>query len=126
MSDKLSIIVNGEEREIFMSFGLLNHLCNVVGTIENVPLISIDVELRNTILPLTLAERTKSGKLINKELPEVDDFEITVEDGEKLLEWVTDHAGNFFIKALETARRLESNNKDRLQGLMQSSDGSKS
>lgn len=125
MSDKLTITVNGEEREIFMSFGLLNHLCNVIGTVENVPLISMDAELRNVILPLTLAERSKSGKLINKELPEVDDFEISVSDGEKLLEWVTDHAGNFFIKALETAKRLESNNRERLQGLMQSSDGSK-
>ena len=119
MSDKLSIKVNGEDREIFMSYGLLNALTVIVGSAEVAPMIAINAELREDVLKAVLAERKATGKII-KEVPDIEDVDISIEDVEKLLDWVTENVMSFFVRSLGKMVQRVEQNKETLEGLKSS------
>jgi hypothetical protein len=123
ITNTLTVKVNGADREIFMSFGLLNVLSRHVGGVENVGTIALDHELRDTVLTEMLSERSKAGKLLNK--IDMEDVDIEVDDVLKLLEWATEHVLNFFVNSLGTAKRLADQQAEKLASLMPSPDGSK-
>jgi hypothetical protein len=118
MLNTISVTVNGEAKEVLMSYGLLNQLVRTVGDLEQLGSMSIDPDVRDAILKQVLSERTRGGK-ITKEA-DLDDIEISVEDVEALLAWVGEHVLNFFLKALETAKALTDKQTDRIAALMPS------
>lgn len=122
MSNKISIILAGEERELFMSYGLLNELTKLVGSPEVAPSITIDEDLRADVLKACLAERKASGKIV-KELEDVEDIDASIEDIEKLLDWATEHVLSFFVRSLGKMVKQAESNKDVLAGLKSSLDG---
>lgn len=123
MSDKLSITFEGNERELFMSYGLLNELAKLVGSPEVAPSISLDEHLREEVLKACLADRKpNSGKVIAP-VADMDDLDITISDIEAVLDWATENVLGFFVRSLgKMVKRVESN-KDVLEGLKSSLDG---
>ncbi len=90
--------VNQVPREIFMSFALLNRLTYLVGGVENLAAVMTDPQMREAILCEMLAERTLSGKLIQKVL--LDEVEISLAETMGLLEFVVEHLLDFFTRAV--------------------------
>lgn len=122
MSDKLSITFEGADREILMSYGLLNELAKLVGSPEVAPSISIDENLREEVLKACLAERKPSGKIV-KHVADMDDLNMSIEHIEAVLDWATEHVLSFFVRSLgKMVKRVEAN-KDVLEGLKSSLDG---
>jgi len=122
MSDKLSVTFEGNDRELFMSYGLLNELAKLVGSPEVAPSISLDEHLRAEVLAACLAERKPSGKVTQK-VKDMDDLDISIDDIESILDWATEHVLNFFVRSLgKMLKRVEAN-KDVLEGLKSSLDG---
>lgn len=109
------ITCDGKEREIFMSFALLNRLCFIVRDISNIPLLHLDPMMREAVLEEMLAERTKSGN-VTKEV-KIEEMEISLEDMESLLDFAGEHVVDFSIRVIEKATALQERNKDRLTTL---------
>jgi hypothetical protein len=113
LSDRLTVKVGDEDRQLFMSFGILNAIASALGNnIENVGMISVNPDLRNGVLGALLSKRDEKGVITE----EFNSFvtELSTEDGEKILEWAGDHVLGFFIRAMETQARLVEKNKERV------------
>lgn len=122
MTDKITITFNGEEREIFASFGLLNSLTKIVASPELVPLISLDPDVRTSVLIALLSDRTKTGK-ITKAIEDIEDIDVSIEDVEKLLEWASRIVLGFFMRSLRRAADLSQENKEAFEALKSSATG---
>lgn len=122
-SDTLDVKINGEGRELYMSFGLLNLLATMVPTPELVPTMSLDPEARTAILTACFTPRKKSGKATEE--IDIDDMEFSIEDAESTLGWVTDHLMAFFVRALRKVMATTEANKDELANLASSLNGLK-
>jgi hypothetical protein len=122
MSDKIKITINEQPRELFMSFGLLNEISRDVGDVENVAMVGIDPELREKILQTLLAERDDDGKVTKK----FNFFkaDLSMDDINRVIEWVSENLLDFFLKALAGANSLREKNEPKLQSLMSSLAGS--
>lgn len=122
MSDTLSITLNGEERELFMSFGLLNELTTIVQDPTRIGSVNLDPELRETFLTALFAKRKKSGKI--EEAIDFDDLDVSVEDVETAIEWATDHVLSFFVRSFKRIQQVTDNYKDEVTNLTSSLTGS--
>ena len=95
MTDEVYVLGN---REIKMTYGLLQRLAsrfNDLGQVENV---SLDANLQNDLINEVLAERDENGA---RELPDKDySLELSIQDGEKLMDWISGHIIDFFISRL--------------------------
>jgi hypothetical protein len=120
--DKLSIMVKGQETTFFMSFSTLNALTRIIGDFENVAAAHVDVatreELATTILKIKFKAELKDRDF------DIEEFAMTAEDGEKLINWIAEHILDFFIRGLEEVNRLAAHNKTALKGLLSSVTGS--
>lgn len=125
MNNKHTITVNGEIREIFMSFGLLTTLVNVIGNPIKLASVSVDPEVRDVFLSELLASRKPSGKIITP-IEDLSDIDISVDDAESLLNWASEQVMGFFLRSLQKANGLMEKNKTALEALLSSGDGSKS
>ncbi len=101
----ITVKINGEMREIFMSFALLNRLTYMVGEMSEIATVMMDPTMRATLLQETLAERSPGGKLI-KEIP-LEDMEIALIDILALLDFISDHLLDFFMIGLERLKALQ-------------------
>lgn len=119
MSDKLTITFEGQERELFMSYGLLNALTGIVGSPELVPQISLHQDLRSEVLGACLARRKKSGK-IEKAVDDMDDLDISISDIEAVIDWASEAVLSFFVRSLEKMARQAEANKEAFAGLKSS------
>lgn len=124
VNDNIQIIQDDKPRDIFMSFGLLSKLTKVVGSPDIVGAISVDPELRDSIIAELLAERKKSGKVINP-VADLEDIDVSVEDIEALLKWASEHLMGFFVRSLQQVHHLTENHRTVLEALQPSSDGPK-
>lgn len=100
-SDTFTMVIDGEARDIFMSFGLLNELTGVVGDPLRCAQLYLDPDLRTVVVGACLHERDKRGKII-KEVKAITDVEVNIEEVELLLGWVADHMLSFFSRSLKT------------------------
>lgn len=115
LSDHFEVKINDENREIFMSFALLNRLMFLIGDPDNIGLVSVNTDLREAIMHELLQKRSKSGKIT--EAVEVEDCYITLDDAQSLLDWATEHCMVFTLRALEKSIQLQERNKDKLSAL---------
>lgn len=98
-----------KDREIKMTYGLLQILASRftdLGQIEN---LNIDSTLQNEVINEVLAERDEDGQ---KKNPKKDySMTLTVSEGETLMEWISGHIIDFFISRLQaqtaTAEKLK-------------------
>lgn len=122
MPDRLAITLNNEKVELFMSFGLLNSLVKIIGESEDISQIYVAPELQEAVLKTVLAKRAPSGTPIEE--VNLDDFDLSIEDGKRILAWVSEHCLDFLLNGLENAKSLASRNAERVKTLMSSSGGS--
>ena len=117
-SPSLHVTVDGQVREIFMSFGLLNQLTNIIGDMQNVGFVHVVPDIRAQVLNELLAERTKGGK-VTKIVPH-DEAEVSLEDIQKLLDFAVEHMLDFTLKATENLVALQKRQEARALSLKSS------
>lgn len=118
-----SLEVNGKAREVFMSMGLLNELCKLIGDVENIGNVVVDDALREGVMVSLLAERSKSGKISQKF--DIDELDVDPDQVIALVGWATEWVVDFFMKSAEAAKRVMVKNQERLNSLMSSPAGTK-
>ena len=116
LDPRINVTVDGEDREIFMSFGLLNELTSWLGSPEALPAIFVKAEMRSEMLSRLLAERKKSGKLITP-VADIDDVEIELADVQRLLQWATEHVLSFFLQSLTVLKGVLERDEEKMTGL---------
>jgi len=122
-TDTITITINEESRDIFMSFGLLNELTTIVGDPSRVAAVHLDPELRETFLTALFAKRKKSGKI--EENIDYDDLDISVEDVEKALTWSQEHVLSFFVRSFRNIQTVTEKYQEEVTSLTSSLAGSK-
>ncbi len=113
MQDTLTITVDGQPRDIFMSFGLLHELLRAVGDISGASVIAIDPEIREKVMLVTLSERDEEGR-VSKPFPFYR-AKITPADMQRLFQWVAEHVLDFFLTAMEKAVEVHQPHEGRLR-----------
>ena len=124
MGEYIEVKINGETRDIKMTFGMLNNLCQIVGEVDNVPALHVDAYTRGRVMVELLSERDSRGKIRSE--AELDSTDISIEDAEALLNWAGDHVLDFFLKALERTKAMQDKHMPRVKALMPSPAGSDS
>ncbi len=122
VSDTILIKQDGESRELFMSFGLLNELVRLFDSPDRVNTIAADHDLRNQVLKSSLAKRTNTGKPTHP--VDLEDVEISIDDVENVLEWSSAHVLGFFIRSLKKVVTLTQKNQADMEGLASFATGS--
>jgi hypothetical protein len=103
--DRIAITVDGQPKELFMSFGLLSECLAIVQDLPNVAMLGIQAELRNSVLFCVLSERDPKGKIVGDGYnPFV--TEVSTEDAMVVIRWVAEHTLSFFLKAMESNLRV--------------------
>ncbi len=119
----ITVTVDDQSRDIFMSFGLLNELTSVIDDPQRIASIPLNNDVRNQVLSMVLADRKKSGKLIAEiDLSETD---ISISDVEILIDWVQGHLLDFFVRSLKRVMALTKNHEAEVASLASSLDGFK-
>jgi hypothetical protein len=115
-NDKITVTVDEIEREIFISFNLVNELAKLIGSPDNIPYVYVDGELRDKVLKSVLAKRKKSGKIIDA-VDDLDEVDLSMDDAENLLGWVAEHVLGFFVRSLTRVNALTEAHKVALEQL---------
>ncbi|MES0134511.1 hypothetical protein NKJ88_06045 [Mesorhizobium sp. M0016] len=122
-SPTLTIKLDEAERELFMSFGLLNELSILVGDPGRIASVPVNSDMRRDILMACLAVRKKSGK-VEKPVADFDDLDISISDVEAILTWTMDHLMDFFVRSLKKVNQVMATHKTDLDTLASSLAGS--
>lgn len=112
---RIKITVNGTERELFMSFGLLNEICRGVGDFQAAVQIPVDSQLRDYVLLAVLSDRKEDGEV--EKAVNLRTLDIGVDEAEDLLAWVTEHATDFFLRTMERVVKQQKSNEARMRAL---------
>lgn len=115
MDKFIDVTVNGEIRELKMTYGLVNELARVIGDIDAIPMIGIEADLRDEVMKVLLAKRDSRGNV--KETPDLFNLDIEIDQVQELLSWVGEHVLDFFLISLERGKELGKKNEDRLKAL---------
>jgi len=121
-NDIFTIKVDGKERDIKMTFGLLNNLCRKVGDIDGAATIMMNVDLRDGVLIELLSDRDKNGRIT--EPLDLNTLNVDMDAVVDLVDWTQEHVLDFFLKGLEKAKGLQDRNLHRIKALMPTKDGS--
>lgn len=119
-----TISVDGEDREITATYGLVNEMTRVIGTPERLPLIFADHDLRDQFLAVLLAKRSRTGKI--EEPFDVNEHVIEYEDVSELIAWGTQHMLGFTMLSADRSARMISEFQTMMTGLTASLNGSAS
>lgn len=101
LKSKYVMSVKGQNREILMSFGLLNTLSAYFENPNQLDELFLNSQVRASVLVECLSVRDDSGRIceaFNLSLNELDTDEVM-----GLFEWVEEHLEDFFTKALARA-----------------------
>src|SRR3954471_5995694 len=92
LPDRLTVTVNNVEKEIFMSAGLLRRVVmQTLGMAGNdLTEVYLNPQGQNDLMCLLLVDRDKRGQY-EKEA-NIEDFEMSPDDGDRLIAWATEHA----------------------------------
>ncbi|GJE81068.1 hypothetical protein CJNNKLLH_2410 [Methylorubrum thiocyanatum] len=104
-----------------MYFGRLDELAKLVGSFERLPDVDFDAATRQAVMDICLAPRDVRGRRIEDE--SVNLHQLSVEDGEAVLDFVKDHLSDFFLGRLEKHLRSLAANGERLKDVGSSMNG---
>ena len=103
MTDKLAprftLTCGDTQKELFMSFGLLNTLSAIFENPQQISETFINATVRLDILLLCLSKRDQYGK-ITEEFA-INELEIDTDHLIDFLDWVESHISYFFLRAWE-------------------------
>ena len=115
MDDHFTLKVDGEDHEVFMSFGLLRDLSRYVNAPELIISVLADTAMLEDVLEILLAERSKTGTVITPF--KIEDHELEEDGAMDLASWAMDHLISFFLKRFEKMAKVADSNRDRLSSL---------
>lgn len=115
----INITVDGQPREILMSFALINRVCYLMGDASQIPMILQDAELREAVLVEAFAERDSKGKMISRK--GMDEIDVSFDDIQDVLELVSEHVADFTMAAVERANRVLLARKAQIEALQKPS-----
>lgn len=140
----LSIIVDGEPRDLYMSFGLLRELANVAGDLERLNYAMLSPDEMIIFMNVALTKREKNGRPIPTEVEEDDPHnegqtikvkrvvpydanycDISEDDREALMQWIYGHVLGFFLKRVQGLEESFRKAAPQLQHLNSSASGLK-
>lgn len=105
----LEVKINGDSKQLFMSYALLSRCTLIVGGPDQVPLLASDVEIQEKVLLEVLTVREKKNIVFKPET--LDEIEVSLEDISLILDWVGSHIVDFFmkqtVKAVDQAKRYQ-------------------
>lgn len=102
-SSTLSITKDGKPYSVFMSFGLLNQLTRHLGDIDQLPMLAVDPEVQEKVLKEIFSTRDERGTVTYT--PSLFEINVSVEDIDRVLDFVGDHIANFFMAAAEKSQK---------------------
>lgn len=117
--DKILTFKVGEtDREVKMTYGLLDELVNYVKDINEIATFFVDQETRNKVLVSILSDRTPTGKIITK--ANLEELDVDLEVIDEILAWAASHVTAFFIRSLSNlAKKVQQFPVDQLEGVIQ-------
>jgi hypothetical protein len=124
MADTFDIVVNGSEKQVKMTFGMLNILCRAVGDVDSAASVNFDPVLRQVFLVELLSARDVKGKIT--EPFDLDTADMDIGQAGELIAWAGDHVLDFFLKGLEKTKALQERHQGRIKALMPTPAGSAS
>lgn len=112
-----------QERQFFMSAGLIRRLAGLVGNQDDMSRMYVDPVLQEVLLVEAIRPRTERGKEIDPATYTLEDYEMDQETADRVLEWIEGHIFNFFIKSALKVSKAASDKNSPLQKLTQSVTG---
>lgn len=91
----IHVTYDGKDKEIRMTYGLQQLLCSRVSNLEAVENMYLDANLQTTLMNDVLAERDEKGNVTDE--GKQWSMWLNIEDGEKLMDWISGHLVDFFI-----------------------------
>ena len=116
-NEHITVTINDEEKELKMTFGLLNELSRRMGDVDALPELAVNAELRESVILACVVERDKRGKFKDAEAT-LYDYDLSMEDSLRLLDWVGEHVADFFLKSMSSTKALIEKRQDQFQSLM--------
>jgi hypothetical protein len=107
--------LDGAGFEVFMSFGLLNELCKLVGDPETVTRLPFEHTMRDTFLTALLQDRNRVGKIIGAR--SMDEMDIDPQAVVAILAWASEHVLDFFINQAVSIKAISDKNEEKLKAL---------
>lgn len=95
----ITITQDGKEREIHMTFGLLNEVTRLIGDPANAVAVYYNPSVREVLILTLLHERDERGKIV-KEVEALHDVGISISETEELLAWGVEHTLAFFERSM--------------------------
>lgn len=124
LSDHKTIKANGEDREIFMSFGLLRDLNRAFPNPNDPPQVFHNPHQFEHALWLLLVPRSPTGKLLVEEF-DLDEQEIDPDEAVSLVRWGVEHLMRFFLKKLGQVPTLGEGSIKEMEALLSAFPGLK-
>lgn len=115
MQNRISVQIKDETVELLMSYGLLNRIVRNFAEMGDIAKLYVDVNLQAAVIQEVLAKRTVNGTPIGN--MDLDDLELSMDDSEKIVAWVAEHAMDFFLKGLEKVKDLTEATAPRMEKL---------
>lgn len=124
--DRIKVTVNDQDRELLMSAALIRKIINLISDIEAVPMIFIDPVIQEKAIIETLVERDGRGNPVEDvSTLNLFAFNMSTDEGEKLVKWIGDHALYFFTKGAVTSAEALKISQKTVENLMPSLDGTR-
>jgi hypothetical protein len=122
--DRLVLTVDNQEKELFMSSGLIRKLASVANELEDMANIYLDPTVQERCFVEVLVERDNRGKPV-EDISELDSmsFQMSTDDAEKLTKWMGDHLMHFFIGGAKNMKQSLETQQEAFQSLAQSLTG---
>ena len=117
----LNITIGDKSTDVTMFFGRLNELAEVIGAFERLPEVDFNFPTRTAVLDILLSPRDERGRRIEGESMNL--HELTVDDGEALLDFAKEHLADFFLGRLEKHLVTIKNSGERLTAVGSSLNG---
>lgn len=107
--------VNGEEHTVFMSGGLIRTIMPMFMATDDFGAIYGDFQLQNAVIIELLRPRSKNNR--DKKITDydIDDFEISLEETNALIEWTVEHVLNFFVDTMKSTQNVTERSLPQLQ-----------
>lgn len=114
LEDKITVTINGEDREFLMSYNLLRRLAAFFNTVEELTMIATNDAACENILRTILAG--KDRKYDHNQVDLDDELgDETPEEIDRLLGWGVAHVTDFFLKRAEKLYETFEDNKLRME-----------
>jgi len=104
LPSRFQVVTATGPKEVFMSAGLVRLLAAIVEHENNLLAMYADPTLQTVLMSTALQDRTARGEHSAMDASPVE-LEIDVEEGEKLIEWISGHVLNFFTRNSEIVAR---------------------